>query len=490
MASDRPHIVLITSDQQRCDSIRAYGNAAAVSPSVDRFAAEGVLFEQAHTSAPVCLPARVGLLCGLHTPAHMSCENGFQPLPGLTPFTDFLKERGYYSAVIGKTHFGPCPDSYDLIHGLFGTREAALDDLYQQRFGHPPPLKDFPHDYPGEMTRDGFIATLACEHLSQHAAGDLPTFTHVSFNTPHGPYHPPTSAWERVREMQLPPVEFDPDEWRHMPEQYTKVLRSTAIVGHYDRLTNPSAENQKFIDRMRRLYYAMAVHVDDQIGRVLTRIDELGIRDNTLVIFTSDHGVTLFDHGFTDKHFWYDQSWRVPLILRWPGRLPSGQRAGFASWTDVTATILAASGSKANHCQGFDLIGQAQGTASTTRTAVAAALHNSMAVATESWKLEHHVEENRTRLWDRKSDPAELCDLWPREEYRPLADALQLAVLRWHAASRPWDWLASRAWGAGGIGVAALDHVRSINGADAERRLTQEAMLAEQLAPATASARR
>ncbi len=479
MPVDRPHIVLITSDQQRCDTLAAYGGAQGLCPHQHRLTRDGATFDNAHTSAPVCLPARAGLLYGLNVPAHYVLENGFQPLPGLTPFTDHLRRRGYFSAVFGKTHFGPCPESYDLIHGLFGTRETALDDLYRERFGHGPPLRDFPHDYRGEETRDGFIATLACEHVAQHFTGPSPTFTHVSFNTPHGPYHPPTAAWDRVKAMTLPDVPFDPEDFHRLPDHYTTVLRSTHITGHLDQLTSNDPAERETMDRNRRMYYAMAVHLDDQVGRLLDAIEASGAADRTLVIYTSDHGVLLYEHGITDKHFWYDPSWRVPLMIRYPGVVPAGARAGFASLTDVTATVLAAAGCDVPDVQGFDLVGPLATTGDGPRTAVAAALHNTAAVATRRWKLEHYVEENRTRLWDRLNDANELHDLWTSPAHRELGEGLLRALLRWHMATQPWAWLAARAWGAGPIGEAAIDHVRRIRGTDADTRLMAEAEACE-----------
>jgi arylsulfatase A-like enzyme len=125
----KPNILLITTDSQRWDTLRCMGSEFAVSPNLDRLAAEGVLFEEAHASSIVCSPTRCSLLTGVHTPIHGCIENGISRLTHLPVFPDLLKEQGYTNIMVGKTHFGPLPESFDVAH-LATEKSSDADDAY------------------------------------------------------------------------------------------------------------------------------------------------------------------------------------------------------------------------------------------------------------------------------------------------------------------------------------------------------------------------
>jgi len=187
------------------------------------------------------------------------------------------------------------------------------------------------------------------------------------------------------------------------------------------------------IDALRRLYYGFAAYCDDQIGRLLAYLDTAGLADDTLVIFTSDHGQEYFDHGFNNKHVFYDASWRIPLILRWPGVIPKGQRRGFAGLTDVTATILEAAGSPSPQVQGFELITPLQN-GTEVRAGITGALLFSLALTTDRWKLIYHTQENNGLLLDRQNDPAEQHNLYNDPAYENVRDKLLSILLKWRAS--------------------------------------------------------
>ena len=128
-SSNKPHILVIMTDTQRCDTLAYMGNPHAVSPKLDRLAKEGVYFEQAHTSSPVCMPARCSFLTGMHTPIHGCIENGCQRNEQLTVLPDLLKQQGYTNIMVGKTHFGPIPHSFD-IQQVTTEKQRPGDDAY------------------------------------------------------------------------------------------------------------------------------------------------------------------------------------------------------------------------------------------------------------------------------------------------------------------------------------------------------------------------
>jgi len=452
----RPNVLLITTDTQRCDTLRCMGNAHAVSPCLDRLAADGVLCTQAHTSSPVCSPARCTLLTGVHAPVHGVIENGIRRHEHLTPFPDLLKAAGYTNLMIGKSHFGPVPASFDLVEPFHDGPGAA------------------PAAVPGKTAedthREARIVDSALAALDRvAAAGTRPFFAFCSLVSPHPPFQPPGPWADLYRERPLPRINYRPGEEGRHPAHMRDVLR--LLDDETSRAFRGGRLDPAVRDRQRALYYGLAAYCDHQIGRLLTYLDETGLRNETLVIFTSDHGTELFDHGLLDKHNYYDETWRVPLILSLPGRIPSGERREFASWVDLAPTILGAAGIHSDGMHGFDLFGALSGPTTWPRRCVPATLYKSCAVAGRRWKIEYYLEEGRGRLFDRLQDPDEQMDLWDSEPHRTVRDALIQPLLTWRADLTDVQQLQAATGGGGPIARYAAEHTRALRGTDAEERL-------------------
>ncbi len=434
--SDAPNILLVCTDSLRCDALRCMGNASAYSPNADRLAGEGVMFTQAHTASPVCSPARTSLLTGLHAPAHGCLENGMGRDPQLATLVDPLRERGYHTIMAGKQHFGPCPGfdvvvqpSDEELRQLAATGEFAEDRSFADV---------------GQVVRDAVVVDQCQRAMRAAMARGERFFAFCSLEAPHVPLHPPARCVEQVSDMLLPELNLTAGEPDRLTASHQDLLGLLGPKQEFDGLapSDPAywveavgrrydPEQAGAIDDWRRLYYAYAVYADELLGRMLTFLDDQGVAANTLVIFTSDHGQQYFDHGFNDKHCWYDESWRVPLLLRWPGVLPAGETRKCASWLDITATVIATAGAHWPDVQGFDLIEPLRNGKASPRTCAAGTLFKSCALVTADWKLEYHLEEQTGRLYDRIRDPAEQNDLWNSAVHRPLRDALTIALLSW-----------------------------------------------------------
>ena len=477
-----PNILLITTDTSRCDTLACYapstGYAHAISPNLDRLAREGIVFDQAHTSAPVCMPARCSLLTGVHTPIHGCIENGVNRLTHLTTFPDLLAEAGYRNIMVGKTHFGPVPDSFHVQHVLKGGKVSSGDDFYTRHLhahGHER-VSRHPNPIPEEHFLETFLVDTTIREIDEHVSqrAEQPFFAFCSMISPHGPLDPP-GAWASVyNDRPLPPLNYVPGEAARHPQHLRDLV---GLSDGADRLpTLPDgAPNMAAIDAHRRLYYGLAAYCDAQIGRLITFLDERGLRENTLVIFTSDHGVTLYDHGFHNKHHFYDEAWRVPLIVSQPGALPQGERRDFAIWNDLTATILGAAGTGFPSLQGFELYTPlTRGEASPRRCAVSA-LYRAIALATQRWKLEYYPEEQRGRLFDRLNDPREQTDLYASPAHRDVRDALLQALLSWRAELADVEWLHANTTGNAKVAGRAAAHTHALRGTDAEQRLNEAA---------------
>jgi arylsulfatase A-like enzyme len=202
-------------------------------------------------------------------------------------------------------------------------------------------------------------------------------------------------------------------------------------------------------------------------------LDRKGLRENTLVIFSSDHGQQYFDHGFNDKHNYYDASWRVPFIMSMPGTLPSGTKRDFAIWNDIPTTILAAAGTECPSMQGFDLFTPlSEGKPSPRRCAVAT-LFKSAALATEKWKLEYYFEEGTGRLYDRAADPAEQHNLYGDPAHAGTAAGLTRALLTWRSDLSDVHYLRAKTRGGGPVANRLAAYNVGIKGTDGEERLNE-----------------
>lgn len=186
---DRPNILLITTDTQRCDTLACLGYPHTVSPNLDRLAREGMLFANAHTASPVCLPARCSLLTGVHTPIHGAIENGIRPREHLTVFPDLLRAAGYTNILVGKAHFGPVPDSF-AVQITVGEKLADVDDAYGEhlrRHGYARP-SHHPNPIPEELFMEAFLIDATIRELERVGASrNGPFFAFCSLVSPHEP---------------------------------------------------------------------------------------------------------------------------------------------------------------------------------------------------------------------------------------------------------------------------------------------------------------
>ncbi|MGE8205348.1 sulfatase family protein [Heyndrickxia sp. NPDC080065] len=444
----QPNILLITTDSQRWDTLSCMGSSFAISPNLDRLAHEGILFEQGHTSSPVCSPARCSLLTGLHTPIHGCVENGFQRYEHFPTLPDRLKEKGYHNIMVGKTHFGRIPDTFDVQH-LVGEKFSNAMDCYGeyiQIHGYNR-VSEYPNPIPEELFIESFIVDKTIEEIEKYQLeNEKPFFAFCSMISPHEPIDPPGKWAELYEDVELPELNYSEGEIAVLPEQIKALLgfsdydpgqplsQEVKIQDLYE--SHGAILHKGILDKvnqLRKLYYGLAAYCDEQVGKLLRFLDKSGLRENTLVIFTSDHGIQLYDHGFNDKHNYYDASWRVPFIMSMPGTLPSGKREQFAIWNDIAPTILGAAGIQSDTMQGLDLFTPLkQGKPSPRRCAVAT-LFKSAALATASWKLEYYFDEGKGRLFDRKNDPLERNDLYNSEEYSEIRNELVHALLSWRA---------------------------------------------------------
>jgi len=360
----RPNVLLITTDQQRYDALGAAGNPLIRTPVLDRLCAEGTRFDRCYTPSPVCVPARHALLTGL-LPHNNGCFNNGGRLAAETPtMMGVLSAAGYVTHGVGKMHFTP-PRRALGFHSLELSEEiparAEHDDyltfLHARGFAHVHEPHGVRSDMyyvpqvsqlPAELHATAWTADRAAAFLRAHDQ-HRPFFLWTSFIKPHPPFDPPV-PWNKLYRTIDMAKPFRPDGYRDL---------QTWWMRHQNRYKYREDGPEDTLARtIRAAYYACVSFIDYHLGRILGVLAATGLAQNTLVMFTSDHGELLGDYGSWGKRSFLDPSARVPLIARWPGHLAAGAVATApVSLVDIMPTVLAAAGvdPAAHHLDGMDL---------------------------------------------------------------------------------------------------------------------------------------
>lgn len=453
---DRTNILMIMTDQQRRDTLGAYGCDWIPTPNLDRLAASGTTFTRATVDNPVCTPSRASIFTGKTVPEH-SVHRVHDNLPeDEVLFTERLRvDAGYRTALFGKLHVSSRLEEERRRHPNDGFEiyEWCLEPSVgmNSRFnGYVPWLRANAPDFLAALqaNKRGELHHPEAAHMSKWAADrtieliasaeddDRPFFCLMSLFDPHDPYQDhPLSMRPLIDEASIP----TPTSTQSTPDCVRRE-QDGSYLGHSADFTAAD------VCEIRLGYAASIAFADQQIGRVLDALDNAGLAENTLVIFMSDHGDQLGDHGlFVKGVALYEPTVGVPLLLRWPGRVPSGGRCGaLAQGRDIAATCLAAAGlDSAVHCpDSEDLVAVARRGTTARRAAICAYRNSgvnnrgsfwdppmlSTMARNERFKLTLYTSGNASEyeLFDLDADPEELHNLAGNPHY---ADA-ELLLMR------------------------------------------------------------
>lgn len=354
----QPHILLIMSDQQRWDSLGCNGADWVSTPHLDQLAAQGSLFANCYANNPICTPARASLMTGHELPGH-----GVYQLHDVLPaqavmFPQRLRALGYTTALYGKLHVSGRIEEAQRRHPQDGfdiyewCLEPAIDidspfNGYTRWLAehHPAYLdrlrthrRKRGHD-PAEVSMNRWAAERTIAHIREHVSRDSnqPFFIKMSVFDPHNPYdnHPLEMLHDVDAARIPPPVQVDEPDAAALPWAF-HAERTHSYLGPLDALKSEDFQ------AMRTGYYAMVAHIDREVGRVLAALDDSGLAEDTVVIYTSDHGDMLGDHGGLVKGaMLFDPSIRVPLIVRGGHAFGGGQTVqGLVQLHDLAATML------------------------------------------------------------------------------------------------------------------------------------------------------
>ena len=480
----RPNIIFIMSDDHAYQAISAYMDHLIETPNIDRIASEGILFSNACVTNSICAPSRAVIFTGKHSHLNGKIDNRFPFDTTQVTFPQLLQQGGYQTAIFGKLHFGNNPKGFDQFKILPG----------QGSYYNP----DFVTKNEGKIRVEGYttdiITDFTLDWLKEEREPGKPFFLAFWHKAPHREWLPPERHYKEYMLKTFPEPEtlFDDYEGRgsaareaemnlltHMnwagdSKIYPEVMDELGIPetsdwdkrafeGTVGRMTReqraawdavygpmnedfkkryPSmTEKEKMQWRYQRYmqdYLGSIAAVDDNVGRLLDYLDENGLAENTLVVYTSDQGFYLGEHGWFDKRFIYEESFKTPLLARWPGVIDPGSASDqMVQNLDFAQTILDAAGIAApSEMQGESLVPLLRGEEENwDREAVYyhyyeyPAVHmvkRHYGVVTQEYKLAHfYYDVDEWELYDRLKDPLEMLNVYDDPDYADIVAELK-----------------------------------------------------------------
>ncbi len=474
--SNRPNILFIMSDDHAYQAISAYSDKLIETPNIDRIANEGLLFTNACVSNSICAPSRATILTGKHTHLNGKIDNKMPFDTTQVTFPQLFQQAGYQTAMFGKLHFGNSPKGVDEYMILPGQGHYINPDFITPR---------------GDTTITGYvtdiITDLTLEWLKDKRDKEKPFMMMYLHKAPHRPWWPSPSKFAEFSKKTFPEPESLFDDYKnrgtaaktaemnlykHMMYNHDSKIRPETIkemgavfpeieefkngfYGPYGRANASQkakydivldsinedfknhwpdmSEKEKMQWKYQRYmqdYLGTISSVDDNVGRVLDYLDESGLAENTIVVYTSDQGFYLGEHGWFDKRFVYDESFKTPLLIRWPNEInPGTSNDEMVQNLDFAQTFLEAAGISApQDMQGESLIPLMKGdTASWSREAVyyhyyeypsVHMVKRHYAIVTKEFKLVHfYYDVDEWELYDRLRDPQEMNNVYNNPAY-------------------------------------------------------------------------
>lgn len=484
----KPNILFIMSDDHAYQAISAYSNKLIETPNIDRIANEGMLFTNACVTNSICAPSRATILTGKHTHINGKIDNRMPFDTSQVTFPQLFQQAGYQTAMFGKLHFGNNPKGVDDFMILPGQGNYINPDFITSK---------------GDTTIAGYVTDIITEQtinwLDKKRDPQKPFLMMYLHKAPHRPWWPSPEKFKEFVKKEFPEPEtlFDDYENRgtaaktaemnilnHMmyshdskirpetianmklvqPEvteskngfygpygrandlqrsQYDPILDSINVFFKENWPTMTTEEKMRWkYQRYMQDYLACISSVDDNVGKVLDYLDESGLSENTIVVYTSDQGFYLGEHGWFDKRFIYDESFKTPLMVRWPNEINEGTTNDeMVQNLDFAQTFLEAAQIEApSDMQGESLIPLLKGEGEKwNRDAVYyhyyeyPAVHmvkRHYGIVTKEFKLAHfYYDVDEWELYDRKNDPQELKNVYNDPAYTDTVEQLKTKLV-------------------------------------------------------------
>lgn len=434
-------ILFLMTDQHRPDSLGLFGDPYAVTPHLDRLAQEGLSFRKAYCQYPLCVPARTSILLGRY-PHSISSGIWGNSLrnPDQTSFLQLLQQAGWQTACFGKLHVHQRnKQDWTTLNELkkWNPQEKIKKsaELEPYRVSPSPQLQpkivpELPYGAPSPYRKEAHhewqIKESVIQYMKEHR--DENWFLQCSFIKPHPPLNPPPEYWDRFKEMPFV-----------LPDYPENDLEDTAHTGKMEAQGLGSPTEQQIRDAMIG-YYACVNFCDEMFGEVLAALDELGLREDTLVVYTSDHGEMLWDHRLWHKNVFFEESVRIPLLMRMPGLIPSGKQSqALVEHIDFFPTFCELAGIPLpESAQGQSLVPVLTGQRENHKDRVYSEAfywgENSGKVAMMydgRYKIIDNGESVMCELYDLEKDPQEITNVAGHSAYAALASGLLSELREW-----------------------------------------------------------
>ncbi len=475
--SKRPNILILCTDQQRWDTLGATGNHLVTTPDIDALYSGGAAVPHTYCQSPVCTPSRASFLTGRYPRTTRTRQNG-QDIPADERLLSrILVDAGYTCGLAGKLHLSACHPSVSPI-----TERRIDDGFHTFHWSHHPayaagesvgggfeklpnwPLNEYNLWLQNRGARYETRPVAGCEHIAYgpaaedhqttwcaektidfvkaHSGSDQPWMFLTNFFDPHHPFDPPRAYLDRYLDRldDIPVPAFTEGELADKPPYQGKDHRGAyaGLAGlPFDQMT---ATDHKML---RAAYYAMCDLVSDQVGRIIRALEDSGQREDTLVVFMSDHGELLGDHGIYLKGpFFYESAIRVPLVFNWPGTIQPQTVDGLVELTDLVPTLLDAAGVPPEPgVQGVSIWPSLKaGDGESTRETVYCEYYHAMPwhadlgptqltmVRDDRYKLVVDHGNDGGELYDLRDDPGEVRNLWDDPDSRDVKLRMMMAL--------------------------------------------------------------
>lgn len=435
----KPNILFISCDQQRWDCVGFNHRYPVKTPNIDRLAEEGMAFDNSYTPLPTCCPARQALVCGLRPERFGALWNYDQGIPVDSLHGDAfswarsLSQVGYQTGYVGKWHVSPTLTPLD-----FGYDDYVPERVFHQRLRERYPEVTFTNGFFGEVSPYPYEESVTHQNADTVIGlidkyGDGPWHIKMDLAEPHLPCRPSepfASMYESV------------PKWNSFDDP----LKDKPFMQRQMRCNwNTQDMTWEDLHETARLYYGYISQIDHAIGKVISHLEQKGLLDNTVVIYTADHGDLCGDRRMMDKHYiMYDEVVRVPLVVRYPKMIPAGvhHQAFVTNMLDLVPTILELAGADVPEgLDGISLMPYLTGAQSesmrkyalTTYNGQQFGLYTHRMIRNEKYKFVWNLSDV-DELYDMENDPCELENLALREEYTDVLKQLRLDMYQELAA--------------------------------------------------------
>jgi arylsulfatase len=362
----KPNIFFIMTDELRADTLGYQGHPIVRTPHLDALAADSAVFANAYTNCPMCAPARTSLATGRYGLSHGVLDNGFGPVEDELSLYKVMSDNGYRTINYGKIHFN-IPGTFGFEEhypkggfsgggvSVFGVKnkELQLRSVYKKNEGEISLIIHGVNPQEPDETSDSVLTKAYVDRLEELKESSRPLFYRLSITDPHTPYFPTEPYASMYNSCDIP-----------LPATWNENLQSKPLMHRYyyrargfDRLTEDDYR------KSMASYYGLVTHVDDRVGQVIGKLKELGLYDDSIIVFTSDHGSMMGEHGFIEKWgIMYEEVVRIPLLIKFPSSAHRGRYEEIAEIIDIIPTLLETGGIDIPECvQGKSLLPMLRG---------------------------------------------------------------------------------------------------------------------------------